>query len=133
MAPSMFPALRYRDAPAAIRWLERAFGFETHMEVPGEDGIVEHAELRLGDGMIMLGSVKDDWLRLSPPGEDGAVTAAIYVAVDDVAAHYEQALAAGAEIAQELQEKSYSSGEYSTRDPEGHLWSFGAYNPLKEG
>ena len=55
---TVIPCLRYRDAPAAIEWLCRAFGFEKHLVVPGEGGTIAHAELSFGNGMIMLGSVK---------------------------------------------------------------------------
>ena len=53
---NMFPCLFYRDAHAAIDWLERVFGFERVMVVPGEDGAVAHSELKLGNGMIMVGT-----------------------------------------------------------------------------
>ena len=54
------PCLRYRDVvQAAIEWLCRAFGFEKHLVVPGEGGTIAHAELSFGNGMIMLGSVKN--------------------------------------------------------------------------
>ena len=59
-APNIFPSLRYRDAPAAIAWLSRAFGFEERLVVLGPDGMVQHAELSLGPGFIMLGSMRDD-------------------------------------------------------------------------
>ena len=55
-APNIYPAIRYADAPAAIEWLKKAFGFEELKVVPGENGTVRHAELRLGPGVIMLGS-----------------------------------------------------------------------------
>jgi uncharacterized glyoxalase superfamily protein PhnB len=55
-SPNIFPALRYRDAPAAIEWLVGVLGFEKHMVVPGEDGGIAHAQLTFGPGMIMLGS-----------------------------------------------------------------------------
>jgi uncharacterized glyoxalase superfamily protein PhnB len=53
---TVIPALRYRDAAAAIDWLCRAFGFERHLVVPGENGGIAHAQLTMGNGMIMLGS-----------------------------------------------------------------------------
>jgi uncharacterized glyoxalase superfamily protein PhnB len=56
----IYPALRYRDAPAAIDFLERAFGFERHAVHEGPRGTVAHAELRHGDGMVMLGSDGED-------------------------------------------------------------------------
>jgi uncharacterized glyoxalase superfamily protein PhnB len=57
----------------------------------------------------------------------------VYVQVDDADAHYARAWAAGAEIVLELQDTSYGSREYTARDLEGHLWSFGTYAPSREG
>ena len=54
---TVIPCLRYRDAPAAIEWLCRAFGFEKHLVVPNQDGTIAHAQLSFGAGMVMLGSV----------------------------------------------------------------------------
>ena len=54
------PGLHYRDAPAAIEWLCNVLGFERQLVVPGEDGTIAHAQLTLGNGMIMLGSTRDD-------------------------------------------------------------------------
>ena len=53
----IIPSMRYRNAPAAIEWLCKAFGFEKHLVVPGEDGTIAHAQLTLGNGMIMVSSV----------------------------------------------------------------------------
>ena len=57
---SVIPTMRYRDAPAAIDWLCGVLGFSRHLVVPGEDGAIAHAQLVVGDGMIMLGSANDD-------------------------------------------------------------------------
>ena len=57
--PNIFPCLIYDDSHAAIAWLEKAFGFEKHVVYPGPDGSVAHAELKLGAGMVMLGSGKE--------------------------------------------------------------------------
>lgn len=128
-APDVIPAIRYRDAAAAIDWLERAFGFERHMVVEGEDGVVEHAELRVGSGMVMLGSARDDLVNTRVPRDLGATTAGFYVIVDDPDAHFERAREAGAEIVTELTDQDYGSRDYTARDPEGHLWHFGTYRP----
>ena len=58
-APDVIPGLSYEDAPAAIDWLERAFGFERHAVHEGEGGKIVHAELRVGSGMVMLGSERE--------------------------------------------------------------------------
>jgi uncharacterized glyoxalase superfamily protein PhnB len=135
-APNIYPCLGYRNATAAIRWLCEAFGFEERMVHPGEDREVVHAELSLGPGIIMLGSASDDM----PAVDTDALTAggeadfsripfALYVAVEDVDAHYEHARAAGAEIVRELNDTDYGSREYAARDLEGNIWSFGTYRP----
>ena len=56
---TIVPCLRYRDAPKAIDWLCAAFGFEKQLVVPGENGTIVHAQLKFGNGMIMLGSATD--------------------------------------------------------------------------
>ena len=84
----IIPALRYREAAAAIDWLCTAFGFARKMVVPSEGGRIAHAELTLGNGMIMLGDVETEYGRLVAAPEKGRpVTQGIYVVVDDVDAH----------------------------------------------
>jgi uncharacterized glyoxalase superfamily protein PhnB len=119
--PNIFPALRYRDANAALEWLQRAFGFSEKAVYRGDDGTVHHAELQLGAGMVMLGQQPE-----AAPSD----AQTIYVVVDDPNAHHERAAAAGAEIVRPLEDMEYGSREYSARDPEGHLWSFGTYDPF---
>jgi uncharacterized glyoxalase superfamily protein PhnB len=127
--PGLYPFIRYADAPAAMRWLATAFGFEEHMVVPGENGTIAHAELKLGPDMIMIGSQREDRFRMRAPGKDGYASQGCYMVVDDIDAHYKRAAAAGAEIIQALADTDYGSREYAVRDPEGHFWSFGTYRP----
>jgi uncharacterized glyoxalase superfamily protein PhnB len=127
--PNIFPALRYRDANAAIEWLQRAFGFEQKACYRGADGEVNHAELALGTGIVMLGESRPEgWLGGGKP-DARASTVSIYLVVPDPDAHHERARAAGAEIVRELTDEDYGSREYSARDLEGNLWSFGTYDP----
>ena len=119
---NVFPVLRYADADAALGWLKDAFGFEGRAVYRGEDGAIHHAELRLGDGLIMLGQ---DSVTSAPD----ACRHSIYVAVSDPDEHYARAVAAGAEITRELVDQPYGSREYGARDPEGNSWSFGTCNP----
>ena len=121
-APTLYPLLRYEDAPAAIAWLKDAFGFQEHQVVANEDGTIAHAELTYGSSVLMLGSDRDDALLGRRAGLGW-----IYVAVDDPDAHCERARAAGAEIVTELHDTDYGSREYAARDLEGNLWSFGTY------
>lgn len=126
--PNIFPALRYKNGAAALEWLATAFGFEKQMVVPGPEGTIAHAQMRFGPGVIMLGSASDAPDAANPWG---TVKQGIYVCVNDIDAHYAQAKAAGAEIVGELRDTEYGSREYSVRDLEGHLWSFGTYQPTQ--
>jgi uncharacterized glyoxalase superfamily protein PhnB len=129
MRPNIFPAIRYRDAVAAIEWLKRVFGFEEKAVYRGDSGEIHHAELRLGDGIVMFGQHADDgWMGGEPPrGLASPVT--IYVVVSDPDEHYERARSGGASIVRPLEDQPYGSREYSARDLEGNLWSFGSYDP----
>ncbi|HET8726304.1 MAG TPA: VOC family protein [Alphaproteobacteria bacterium] len=127
-APTFYPGLFYRDAQAAIDWLERAFGFRRMVAYPGPDGTIAHAEMSFGSGVIMLGTAKADQGLLSPRDLNGT-SQGVYAFVEDVDAHYARAKAAGAEITRDLADTDHGSREYSAKDPEGHHWHFGTYRP----
>lgn len=122
---NIYPVVRYNDARSAIDWLVRAFGFRSHVEVPGGPDSITHAELSLGAGMIMLAGGRNPDAGNPWTTERGGV----YVTVSDIDAHYVHAKANGAQIVRPLAETSYGAREYSARDIEGHLWSFGTYDP----
>jgi uncharacterized glyoxalase superfamily protein PhnB len=122
--PTVFPSLRYDDAEAAIDFLVRAFGGERHAVYADDDGTIRHAEVRLGNGIVMLGSSRPD----APATRGGG--AGIYVVVEDADAHILRAQDAGAEILRDLQDTDYGSRDYSARDPEGNAWNFGTYQPF---
>lgn len=132
MKPAIIPTLKYENAAYAIEWLCNAFGFEQHLVVPGPGDTIDHAQLTIDGGMIMLGSSRDtafDDLQKSPQAVGSVGTQSPYIIVEDIDAHYARALAAGAEIVVVLAEQDYGGKLYSCRDPEGHLWNFGSYNP----
>jgi len=133
-SPSIYPFLQYADAPAAIAWLEAAFGFRTVMSHPDGKGGIAHAELQLGQGMVMLGSRQTEGpFTLIPPKQAGCTTQGVYVVVQEIDALYDRARAAGAEIVMEIRDTDYGSRDFAARDPEGHLWSFGTYAPAFPG
>ena len=125
---NIYPTLSYDDAPAAIGWLCRAYGFRQRLLVPGPDGTVRHSELSLGPGVIMVSSAKPEEGRFSPRSLKG-LSQALCVRVEDPDAHCARARAAGAVIVQELKDEDYGSRGYTARDPEGGLWYFGTYQP----
>lgn len=134
---TLVPCLSYRDASAAIEWLCRAFGFEKHGVYPGPNDTIAHAELRFGNGMIMLGSAgkEGEYAKLLvPPNDiDGRQTQTVYVIVEDADAVYAAAKAAGAPILIDIKDEDYGGRGFTCRDLEGHVWSFGTYDPWSAG
>ena len=124
----IYPSLTYNDALAAIDWLCRAFGFTRRFVVPGPDKRVEHSELSIGTGVVMISSPKTEDRRISP-NEPTGVAQALSVFVDDPDAHYAVAVAAGAKVVRALRTEDYGARGYMVTDPEGHLWYFGNYRP----
>lgn len=135
MRPAIIPCLRYADAPAAIDFLGKAFGFERHAVYadPNDAGVIVHAELTREGQMIMLGSVKDTEFnrkaRAKTVAEAGGVTQSIYIVVADVDGLAARAASAGAETLMPPTDQDYGGRSFSARDPEGHVWSFGSYDP----
>jgi uncharacterized glyoxalase superfamily protein PhnB len=125
---TMYPILGYRDLGAAIDWLCRVFGFEPLEVMRNEDGSYAHVELRLGAGVIMPTTTRDQ-TNPENPWEGPMGTQGLYVALDGVEAHYERAVAEGAEIVRPLATTDWGSREYTARDLEGNLWAFGTYRP----
>jgi uncharacterized glyoxalase superfamily protein PhnB len=125
----LYPTHRYQDARAAIVWLCRAFGFEERAVYPGEGDTIAHAELEYDGSVFMLASTRDDGYPTRTVRELGGANGVIYVAVEDVDAHFARAVAAGAGIIRPPTDQDYGSRDYSARDCEGNLWSFGTYRP----
>ena len=129
---TIIPTLRYRDGAAAIEWLCRAFGFEKQLVVLDNNGAVAHAQLVYGGGMVMLGSsTNNEFHKLikSPLESGGLGSQSAYIFVSDLDSHYKHAVAAGAEVVIELKTEDHGGRSYSCRDPEGHIWNFGSYDP----
>jgi len=129
---TVVPMVRYRDVPAAMAWLEEAFGFVRHRVLEDEDGGVCYAELTHGSGMVMVGPVDEYGLGklMVQPGDIGGVeTQVCYLFVEDAAAHCAHAKAAGASIVLDITDEANGGRGYSCRDPEGHVWNFGTYDP----
>ncbi len=121
--PRIAPIVFYNDVAAALDWLAKAFGLEKRQALSAPDGSIMHAEMQLGDGVIMMGPPSDERATRSP--RDGAgVTQSLYVYVDDVDAHFERAKASGAEITQEPEDMFWGDRLYNALDCEGHHWGF---------
>ncbi len=118
-SPGTWSCLSYADAPAAIRFLVEAFGFEEVAVYHGStEGTVDHAELRWpGGGGLMLGSARPaSAIADLPPG-----VGSIYIVTDQPDALFERAVAAGATVVRELRDEDYGSRGFTVLDPEGNL------------
>ena len=131
MTGTIIPTLRYDDAPRMVAWLCDTFGFRRHLVVEDGSGGIAHAQLVRGNGMIMLGSARDDAFGClqKTPAVLGGTSQSPYIVVADVDGICEAARAAGAEIVMEPKDEDYGGRVFSCRDPERHLWSFGTYDP----
>jgi uncharacterized glyoxalase superfamily protein PhnB len=133
MSANIIPALRYRDANAGVEFLRSAFGAEEKEVHRDEHDVIRHAELRLNGGLVMVGQAAEEGWLGGEPARPLASTVSLYVVVQDPDAHHERAVAAGAKLVRPLENTEYGSREYSVRDPEGNLWSFGTYDPYGGG
>jgi uncharacterized glyoxalase superfamily protein PhnB len=125
---TMYPILGYRNLAAANDWLCRVFSFEPLEIMRDESGAYVHVELRLGDGVIMPTTQSQD-PDTDNPWSQPLTTQGLYVTLDGIDAHYARAVAEGAQILRPLADTDYGSREYTARDLEGNLWSFGTYRP----
>lgn len=133
-APNLMPLMRYRDLAEAMGWLEQAFGFEKQIAVSDSDGAVIYGQMIYRGSLLMMGAVRDtdlDKLMRQPDEVGGIETQSCYLVVEDADAHYAHAQESGAEIVLELKSDGLGRRGYSCRDPQGHIWNFGTYNPAK--
>jgi uncharacterized glyoxalase superfamily protein PhnB len=123
--PTVWPALRYDDAPSALRFLTDVLGFRSALVVPDDDGDIAHAELRWPDGgAVMLGSSKH-----CDPAHAAMTTGAtsVYLVTDRVDELHAACTAAGVDIVSPLEDTDYGSHTFGLRDHEGNLWTLGTY------
>jgi uncharacterized glyoxalase superfamily protein PhnB len=120
MNQTIFPCLTFNDAKASFEWLERALGAERVAVHEDDDGRVVHAELRIGDSLLMGGDERAG-SRATPPG-----VSVIYVVVEDADAAYRRAKDAGAEVTEPV-DQDYGSRDVTVTDPDGNRWTLGTY------
>ena len=131
----IIPTMRYKNAPTAIDWLCKAFGFERHLVVEGANNTIAHAQLTYGNSMIMLSSESENEygeLVKTPQDLNGNNTQASYIVVEEIDEHYKRAVAAGAKILIDIKDEDYGGRGYTCKDIEEYIWNFGSYNPWAE-
>jgi uncharacterized glyoxalase superfamily protein PhnB len=128
------PGMRYRDVDAAIDFLCRAFGFELRSAETNANGQTLYAELSFGSTIIMIAAASGfdlDRFMKQPGDIGGAETQCCYYVVDDIDSHCARARSAGCEIVIDMQTRPNGGRSFTCRDPEGHLWCFGTYDPWR--
>lgn len=119
---SITPYLLYEDVSGALKFLSKAFGFRKHGRTTlGPDGKLNHAAMKLGDDLIMMGCPGSKYKN---PKRLGQATQSLYVNVDNIDKHFERARKAGATILEEPEDTFYGHRRYGVEDPEGHQWYF---------
>jgi uncharacterized glyoxalase superfamily protein PhnB len=125
ITPDLYPRLAYRDELAAVAYLTRVFRFIELREARQEHDGHYLCWLRMGTGVVMLGHVNAEVHRIHSPLDAGMTTAIMHVYVQDIDAHYANAVAEGADITMPLEDAFYGERRYEATDPEGHRWHFG--------
>ena len=122
--PAFIPSLAYKDNRAALKWLQKAFGFEPSEVLTDTQGNIVHAEMSHGDGVVMIGAEWADWTR-SPASLGGKNTQRVHVRIEHgIDEHCAHARQAGAKIMMEPAEQFYGERTYIATDLEGHYWTF---------
>lgn len=120
---SIYPTLQYDDLPRALAFISTTLGMRPNNIIKNDDGDAIHAEVFHGNSAVLVGARKSD------PGPFDTGRAVLFLVAEEVDAHHNRAVAAGAELVMELTDQPYGSREYAVRDPEGNIWTFGTYRP----
>ena len=108
----------------ALAWLGDAFGLEEHLRWTDENGVVRHAEMRVGSAFVELSGGSEDQ---PTPKALGAASGALVVLVDDVGAHLAHARSRGVDIVSEPEDRPWGLRQYTAEDPDGHRWEFSQF------
>ena len=120
---TLTPYLTIKGAARAIEFYKAAFGAKELFRMSTPDGkAIGHAELRIGDSIMMLADEMEGWGNRSPESLNGtAVTFALYVEDSDAA--FEQAVKAGAKVVRPMADQFYGDRSGTVVDPFGHVWT----------
>jgi PhnB protein len=115
------PAIVVRDAAQAIEFYQRAFGAEEVSRMKAPDGSIMHAEIRIGDSIVMLGEENEQWGTKSPLSTNGN-PGSLHMYVADADAAFQRAVDAGASVTYPLEDAFWGDRYGKVRDPFGHEW-----------
>ncbi|MCE9604005.1 MAG: VOC family protein [Planctomycetia bacterium] len=120
------PYLIVREAGKAIEFYKRAFGAQEIMRIAGPGEMIGHAELKIGEGVIMLADEFPD-MGFRGPESLGGTPVSMMFYVENVDAQVEAAIAAGAKIKKPLQNQFYGDRSATLTDPFGHVWTIATH------
>ncbi len=123
---TLTPYLTVRDAMRAIEFYKQAFGAQERGVMKGPDGKVMHAELMIGDSIIMLGDEMPEYGALSPQSSGGAGMG-LHIYIDGVDAAFDRAVKAGARIDMPVSDQFWGDRYGKLTDPFGHKWSIATH------
>jgi PhnB protein len=118
---ALTPSLAVENATQAIEFYKRAFGAKERMRMPGPGGIIAHAELEIGDSVLML-SDPFPQSTVKPPKELGGTTVGVFLYVEDVDEVVQQAIDAGATVTMPVEDQFWGDRFGTVSDPFGHTW-----------
>ncbi len=123
---SITPYLIVKGAAQAIAFYKKAFGAEERMRMGGDDGApVMHAEIQLGDSVVMLADEFPD-MGITGPGEGGTAVSILHY-VEDVDKVFKKAVKAGAKVVRPVADQFYGDRSGTLRDPFGHTWNLASH------
>ncbi len=120
------PYMALRDCKAAIEFYKRAFGAEKVMQLDMPDGKIAHAEIRIGDSMVMLSEENEEWGNKSPATLGGSPMF-LMIYVPDVDAAFNKAIAAGASEVRPVADQFYGDRSGTLKDPYGYQWTLSTH------
>ena len=123
---TLTPYLSLDDAAGAIEFYKQAFGAKEQMRMDAPGGKIGHAQLQIGDSLVMLSDAFPG-STLSPPRELGGTNASIFMYVEDVDAVVKQAVDAGATVTTEVEDQFWGDRFGTVTDPFGHVWSIATH------
>jgi PhnB protein len=124
--PGVVPYLSVKGAADAIEFYKKAFGATELMRLPGPDGTLGHAEIKIGNALVMLADENPDYGNLSPKTLGGSAVR-LHMYVEDVDAFFERAVAAGAKVLIPVADQFYGDRSGRLEDPFGHVWLFSTH------
>jgi PhnB protein len=120
------PALSLDDAAGAIEFYKRALGAQERYRMPMADGKIAHAELQIGDSIVMLSDMFEQSHGITPK-DAGGTTVSMFLYVDDCDNWFRRAVDAGATPTMEPEDQFWGDRFSRVRDPYGHDWAFATH------